>query len=488
MAKSGAAEGTAISDRRTAEELKKELRRLIKAILEEDEGRAETYKEASEVIAALKELRVGSAAGMIGGKRPPPASDDKVKHQQLSEKNATSAIESVVSTQASVSIPKHFLCPLSSAIMRDPVVLATGETYDRAYIQEWLSSGNRTCPQTQQVLSTTILTPNHLVRNMISLWCATHGVDLRPPENPDTDGLITYSDRCTFSSLLTDLSSPSTADRKQAVKSLRQLTKRSRSFRALVGEDPTAIPQLLTILSAAVDDLELREDAVTALLNLSIHDANKKVIGESNGVALLIQSMNLGGTMNTLGNAAAALFTLSALDSNKVRIGELGAMSPLIDLFETGSPAAKKDAASAIFNLCMLNENKVRAVKAGAVDACLAEIANSSSTIMDESLALLALLSAYQEAAEEVADGGGVPLLLKVLREGTSVKNVENAVVVLYAVCSSVRRKLKEVGEEEKMNGTISKLACGGTSRSMRKAAGILEKLKRIMHSTHYSC
>lgn len=241
-------------------------------------------------------------------------------------------------------------------------------------------------------------------------------------------------------------------------------------------------------MSAAGDDLELREDAVTALLNLSIHDANKKSIGESDGVALLIESMNSGGTMNTLGNAAAALFTLSALDSNKVKIGELGAMSPLIDLFETGSPTAKKDAASAIFNLCMLNENKVRAVKAGAVDACLAEIANCSSTIMDESLALLALLSAYQEAAEEVADGGGVPLLLKFLREGTSAKNVENAVVVLFAVCSCVRRKLKEVGEEETVNGTISKVATGGTSRAMRKATGILEKLKRIMHSTHYSC
>lgn len=362
------------------------------------------------------------------------------------------------------------------------------QTYDRAYVQEWLNSGNRTCPQTQQVLSTTILTPNLLVRNMISQWCADHGVDLRPPENPDTEGLITYSERRAFSALLADLSSPSSADRKQAVNSLRQLTKRSRSFRALVGEDPAAIPQLLSILSAAGDDLELREDAVTALLNLSIHDANKKSIGESDGVALLIESMNSGGTMNTLGNAAAALFTLSALDSNKVKIGELGAMSPLIDLFETGSPTAKKDAASAIFNLCMLNENKVRAVKAGAVDACLAEIANCSSTIMDESLALLALLSAYQEAAEEVADGGGVPLLLKFLREGTSAKNVENAVVVLFAVCSCVRRKLKEVGEEETVNGTISKVATGGTSRAMRKATGILEKLKRIMHSTHYSC
>ncbi|XP_057743937.1 U-box domain-containing protein 8-like [Arachis stenosperma] len=37
--------------------------------------------------------------------------------------------------------------------MTDPVILATGQTYDRAYIQRWLNEGHRTCPQTQQVLS-----------------------------------------------------------------------------------------------------------------------------------------------------------------------------------------------------------------------------------------------------------------------------------------------------------------------------------------------
>lgn len=118
MAKSGAAEGAALADRRTAEELKKELRRLMKAIVEDDEGRSETYEDAGRVIAAIRELRTGSGAGII---------DEKVKYQQRSEKKSTSAIESPVSNPASVSVPKHFFCPLSSAIMRDPVVLATGE-------------------------------------------------------------------------------------------------------------------------------------------------------------------------------------------------------------------------------------------------------------------------------------------------------------------------------------------------------------------------
>lgn len=127
MAKSGAVDGATLADRRTAEELKKVLRRLIKAIVEDDGGGAETYDEAGRVIAALRELRVGSDAGIPGGKGSPPASDQKIKFQQRSEKKTTSAIESPVSLPESVPVPKHFFCPLSSAIMRDPVVLATGE-------------------------------------------------------------------------------------------------------------------------------------------------------------------------------------------------------------------------------------------------------------------------------------------------------------------------------------------------------------------------
>ncbi|KAK8943618.1 U-box domain-containing protein 9 [Platanthera guangdongensis] len=330
------------------------------------------------------------------------------------------------------------------------------------------------------------VTSKNLVRNTITQPCADDSVAQPTPVTPDTEALISSSERRTFSSVLTGLSSPSPADRKQAVKSLRQITKRSRSFRALVGDEPTAIHQLLSILSDAGDDNELREEAVTAVFNLSIHDANKKTIGESNGIALLIQSMKIdGGTMSTRGNAAAALFTLSALDSNKSKIGELGAITPLVDLFDTGSLSAKKDAASAIFNLCLLNENKARAVKSGAVNACIAAMEDISSEIVDESLTLLALLTTNQEAAEEVADAGGVPPLLMILRKGATSTNLENAVVVLYAACSSDRRKLKEVGEEESMHGTISKLSICGTSRAMRKATGILEKLKRIKHNTH---
>ncbi|CAD5177476.1 unnamed protein product [Musa acuminata subsp. malaccensis] len=372
--------------------------------------------------------------------------------------------------------------------MRDPVVLASGQTYDRRFIQEWLSSGNLTCPRTQQVLSDTTLTPNHLVRSMISQWCTEHGVTLPPLDDEQEEGLITRKERNALCRILDKLSlSSSIPDRKQAVRELRLLTKGSRSFRALVGENPGTIPLLLSALSVPglYSDTAVQGDIVTTVLNLSIHDSNKKIIGDNpQAIPSLIDVLKTG-TMETRSNSAAALFSLSALDANKLKIGELGAMKPLVELLEEGSPSAKKDAGSAIFSLCMVHENRARAVREGVVGVVLTAITHQS--LVDESLAILALLSGHQEAVEEIADTSGVPPLLGIIKDSSCARNKENAVVVLFAVCMHDRTKLREVGEEEKSNGSISRLAQNGTSRARRKATGILDKWKRTLHSTHYS-
>ncbi|KAG0456043.1 hypothetical protein HPP92_023831 [Vanilla planifolia] len=472
MANSGAMEGL----RRRGggvEELKRELRRFMEEILDTDDANEENYEEAARAIADIKELRFGAAK------------ESPRKKQKEPEKDVVEALQSAFTPGTEPKVPAQVLCPLSSSIMRDPLFFLPDRP-SRGYIQEWLRNGNRTCPKSDQVLSNTNLIPNHLLRHIISEWCEDHGVILEPPQsNPDTDCIISAADYSTFSTIVSDLSSSNEVARKQAVKSLRHLTKRGHSFRALAGSDPTAIPQLLSILSTVGDDHELREDAVTALLNLSIHDFNKRTLGEGEAIVLLIESMKLGGTPNTSANAAAALFALSALDSNKAKIGSRG--NPAAgEPDREGDSAAKKDAGAAVFSLCVLKQNRTLAVRAGAVGACLAAMSSDETTVGDELLSLVALLSNDQDAAAEVAEEGGVPLLLKILREERNAKNVENAAAVLYAVCSVVRRTLREVGEEEARQGTISCVASSGTSRAMRKAVGILDKLNRI-HCSQFS-
>lgn len=90
---------------------------------------------------------------------------------------------SKVSSEIELTIPTHFRCPISLDLMKDPVTLSTGITYDRESIERWIEAGNQTCPVTNQVLSSFDLTPNHALRKMIQDWCVenrAHGIERIP--------------------------------------------------------------------------------------------------------------------------------------------------------------------------------------------------------------------------------------------------------------------------------------------------------------------
>ncbi|OIW05892.1 hypothetical protein TanjilG_23678 [Lupinus angustifolius] len=74
-------------------------------------------------------------------------------------------------------VPVLFLCPISLQLMRDPVTVCTGITYDRENIERWLiSCRNSICPVTKQPLLHTdlSLTPNHTLHRLIQAWCTSN--------------------------------------------------------------------------------------------------------------------------------------------------------------------------------------------------------------------------------------------------------------------------------------------------------------------------
>ncbi|XP_044503591.1 U-box domain-containing protein 3-like isoform X2 [Mangifera indica] len=75
-----------------------------------------------------------------------------------------------------VPIPSYFRCPLSLELMSDPVILASGQTYERVFIQKWLDQGLTVCPKTRQILSHTNLIPNYTVKAMIANWCEENNI------------------------------------------------------------------------------------------------------------------------------------------------------------------------------------------------------------------------------------------------------------------------------------------------------------------------
>ncbi|GLU07759.1 hypothetical protein SLE2022_247070 [Rubroshorea leprosula] len=80
--------------------------------------------------------------------------------------------------RSGVLIPSYFRCPLSLDLMSDPVIVASGQTYDRASIQNWLDNGLTICPKTRQVLTHRNLIPNYTVKAMIAAWCSENKIQL----------------------------------------------------------------------------------------------------------------------------------------------------------------------------------------------------------------------------------------------------------------------------------------------------------------------
>ncbi|KAF8664037.1 hypothetical protein HU200_054944 [Digitaria exilis] len=80
-----------------------------------------------------------------------------------------------------VPIPADFCCPLSLELMSDPVIVASGQTYERVFIRKWLELGYNVCPKTRQTLGHTNLIPNYTVKQLIENWSEIHGIMLQDP-------------------------------------------------------------------------------------------------------------------------------------------------------------------------------------------------------------------------------------------------------------------------------------------------------------------
>ncbi|KAM2155422.1 hypothetical protein ACFX1X_047653 [Malus domestica] len=82
-----------------------------------------------------------------------------------------------------IAIPTHFWFLISLDLMKDPVTLSTGITYDRSSIEKWIETGNNTCSVTNQELMSFDQILNHALCRIIQDWCVenkSYGIERIP--------------------------------------------------------------------------------------------------------------------------------------------------------------------------------------------------------------------------------------------------------------------------------------------------------------------
>lgn len=284
--------------------------------------------------------------------------------------------------------------------------------------------------------------------------------------------------RMTAEFLVGKLAMGSPEIQRQAAYELRLLAKTGMDNRRIIAE-AGAIPFLVTLLGSR--DPRTQENAVTALLNLSIFDNNKVLIMAAGALDSIIEVLCSGAAMEARENAAATIFSLSMVDECKVTIGTRQAViTGLVDLLREGTARGKKDAVSALFNIAVYNANKARIVAARAVAVLVELLTDDKAEITDDALAVLALLCSCPEGLKEMGERRGlVPLLVELMRFG-SAKGKENSITLLLGLC---RDGGEEMGRALLMNPrsvpVLQSLADNGSAKARRKADALLRLLNR---------
>ncbi|KAF5742113.1 U-box domain-containing protein 4 [Tripterygium wilfordii] len=268
------------------------------------------------------------------------------------------------------------------------------------------------------------------------------------------------------------LQSPSVAIKRSAAAKLRLLAKNRSDNRALIGESG-AIPALIPLLRCS--DPWTQEHAVTALLNLSLHEVNKKLITDAGAVKSLVYVLKTG-TETSKQNAACALLSLALVEENKSSIGICGAIPPLVSLLLNGSSRGKKDALTTLYKLCSIKPNKERAVIAGAVKPLVGLVAEQGTGMSEKAMVVLSSLAAIEEGKEAIVEEGGIPALVEAIEDG-SVKGKEFALLTLLQLCADNVRNRGLLVREGGIPPLVA-LSQTGSAKAEHKAEKLLGYLR----------
>ncbi|XP_026392823.1 U-box domain-containing protein 5-like [Papaver somniferum] len=117
-----------------------------------------------------------------------------------------------------VTPPEEFRCPISGRLMYDPVVIASGQTFERMWIEKWFSEGHDLCPKTEKQLPHFSIVPNSAMKDLISKWCIKHEISIQNPcSDPIPEALLSWnsSSSCSITSLggsFSDVQMPTPTD------------------------------------------------------------------------------------------------------------------------------------------------------------------------------------------------------------------------------------------------------------------------------------
>ncbi|KAK1299698.1 U-box domain-containing protein 25 [Acorus calamus] len=371
-----------------------------------------------------------------------------------------------------VHVPHHFRCPISLDLMRDPVTVATGQTYDRSSIESWFGTGNSTCPVTNSTLRDFSLTPNHNLRRLIQDWCVSHrslGVERIPtPKQP--------ADPASVSVLLSQ--APSSAPALRALRALARESDKNRATMSARGAQRV----LVEILFRGARESALEALALLACLPGMGEPECASVVESPQRLALLSELLNGHDSLDVRVDAAALLEMVSSgarSAEQRALIGSTdGVFEGLVAVLKDPSlrcPRSLKAAVKALFSLCLVKQNRARAARAGAAEAVVERVADLERGDAERALATLELLF---RARAHIEGARAARTLVKAMMK-VSGRATEHATGALLSMCAASESAQEEAVAAGVVTQLLLVVQSDCTGRAKRKAQALLKLLRR---------
>ncbi|CAN1152452.1 U-box domain-containing protein 6 [Linum perenne] len=432
-----------------------------------------------------------------------------------------------------ISIPPEELrCPISLQLMYDPVVIASGQTYERICIEKWLSDGHDTCPKSQQKLPHLSLTPNYCVKGLVSSWCEQNGVPVPegPPESLDLNYwrlVLSQSDSKSRSADNADLlkgvkavpfeesgtieeADESDPERHEDIpeedfelnmlkryqdfltvlndndETLHKKCKVVEEVRFLLKDDEEAriymgangfVEALLQFLQLAVRDrnASAQDSGAMALFNLAVHNSRNKEMMIAAGIIPLLEEMI--SCSDSIGSTTALYLNLSCLEEAKLIIGSSLAVPFLTQILQGQHHPTqwKLDALHALFNLSSNPSNITNLLSGGIVNGLqsLLTTPGDDQTWTEKAIAVMINLCSSESGKSEIIAASSLITAIATLLDTGEAAEQEQSVACLYMLCNGNESCSQLVLQEGVIPALVS-ISVNGTSRGKEKAQKLL--------------
>ncbi|XP_057498739.1 E3 ubiquitin-protein ligase PUB23-like [Actinidia eriantha] len=393
-----------------------------------------------------------------------------------------------------VNVPPFFLCPISLEIMKDPVTIPTGITYDRESIEKWIFSGNNsTCPVTKQDLSDPDLTPNHTLRRLIQSWCslnASNGIERFPTPRPPVN-------KAQIVKLLNEAKSPESQIK--CLRRLKSMASISETNKRCI-EVSGAVEFLASLIISntnrpSLDDefcdiTRASDEALSLLFSLQLTESGlKSLIARNDGFFESLTKIMQRGNYESRAYSVLLLESVSDVaDSFHLTRMKPELFLELVQILQAQiSSKTSKTTLQLLINACPWGRNRVKAVEAGAVPV-LIDLLLESSEKREIEMVLMVLdqmCDCADGRSEFLKHGAGLAVVSKKILRVSKVAS-ERAVRILHSICKfsssvSVVHEMLDVGVVAKLC-LVLQVDCAGKTKE--RAREILKSHARVWRNS----